>query len=99
MAERRSGYDRRSGERRESYGRRSGDYIGRFTPVTFVAAICGGLVVLYLFFVAVGGVDPTDDKGWTIAALVLALVWLAYSWRRLWAGGASPTSDRERRGF
>jgi type VI protein secretion system component VasK len=94
MAERRRGEDRRS-----SPGRRSSDYRGGITPVTVLMAICGALVVLYLFFVAVGGVDPTDDTGWTIAALVLAIVWLAYSWRRLWAGGASPTSDRERRGF
>ena len=94
MAER-----RRNSDRRRSPGRRSSDYQGRFTPLTFAMALCGGLVVLYLFFVAIGGVDPTDDPGWTIAALVLALIWLAYSWRRLWAGGASPTSDRERRGF
>jgi hypothetical protein len=99
MAERRRGFDRRSGERRESYGRRSSDYRGGFTPITVVMSLCGALVVLYLFFVAVGGVDPTDDKGWTIAALVLAALWLAYSWRRLWSGGASPTADRERRGF
>ena len=94
MAER-----RRNADRRRNPGRRSSDYKGGFTPLTFLMALCGGLVVLYLFFVAVGGVDPTEDPGWTIAALVLALLWLAYSWRRLWAGGASPTSDRERRGF
>jgi hypothetical protein len=99
MAERRVQDDRRQQERRSSAGRRSSDYRGGFTPLTIAMSICGGLVVLYLFFVAVGGVDPTEDKGWTIAALVLAAVWLAYSWRRLWAGGASPTSDRERRGF
>ena len=94
MAER-----RRREDRRRTPGRRSSDYRGGFTPLTIFMAICGGLVVLYLFFVAVGGVDPTEDEGWTIAALVLAVLWLAYSWRRLWAGGASPTSDRERRGF
>ena len=94
MAER-----RRTPDRRRNPGRRSSDYRGGFTPTTFVMALCGALVVLYLFFVAIGGVDPTENTGWTIAALVLALVWLAYSWRRLWAGGASPTSDRERRGF
>ena len=99
-SDRRSGReDRRSGERRSSTGRRSSDYRGGFTPLTFAAALCGALVVLYLFFIAIGGVDPTEDKGWTIAALVLAILWLAYSWRRLWAGGASPASDRERRGF
>jgi hypothetical protein len=73
--------------------------VGRATPLTFFWAIIGALVVLYLFFVAVGGVDPGEDPAWAIAALVLALLWLAHSWRRLWAGGASPTSDRERRGF
>ena len=98
MAMERRGGERRGGDRRGS-GRRSSDYQSGLTPLTVLMSICGGLVVLYLFFVAVGGVDPTDDKGWTIAALVLAVLWLAYSWRRLWAGGASPTPDRERRGF
>ena len=97
--ERRAGRDRRTGDRRGSTGRRSTDYKGALTPVTILMSICGALVVLYLFFVAVGGVDPTEDEGWTIAALVLAVLWLAYSWRRLWSGGASPSSDRERRGF
>src|SRR5688572_5558089 len=97
--ERRAGRDRRAAERRSTTGRRSSDYRGAFTPVTVLMSICGALVVLYLFFVAVGGVDPTEDKVWTIAALILAILWLAYSWRRLWSGGASPTSDRERRGF
>ena len=86
-------------DRRKSPGRRSSDYVGRFSPVTFLWALCGGLVVLYLFFVVAGGVDPSDDTGWIVAALVLAILWLAHSWRRLWAGGASPTADRERRGF
>jgi hypothetical protein len=99
MAERRRRSDRRSSERRAGPGRRSSDYIGRATPLTFFWAIIGALVVLYLFFVAVGGVDPGEDPAWAIAALVLATLWLAHSWRRLWSGGASPTSDRERRGF
>ena len=94
MAER-----RRNPDRRDNPGRRASDYRGGVTPVTVVMAICGALVVLYLFFVAIGGVDPTENEGWTIAALVLAVLWLAYSWRRLWSGGASPSGDRERRGF
>lgn len=94
MAER-----RRRADRRETPGRRASDYEGRATPLTFVWAACGALVVLYLFFVAIGGVDPSEQPGWGIAALVLALVWLAHSWKRLWAGGASPAADRERRGF
>jgi hypothetical protein len=94
MAER-----RRRRDRRETPGRRSSDYEGRATPLTFFWATCGALVVLYLFFVAIGGVNPEDDPAWAIAALVLAVLWLAHSWRRLWAGGASPAPDRERRGF
>ncbi len=99
MAERRRRPDRRSGERRSGPGRRSSDYEGRASPTTFFWAMVGALVVLYLFFVVTGGVDPQDDPGWGIAAIVLAVLWLGHSWRRLWAGGASPTSDRERRGF
>ena len=97
--ERRRTGDRRNAERRGGVGRRSGDVIGQATIVTFFWALVGALVVLYLFFVAVGGVDPDKDSVWTIIALVLAVLWLAHSWRRLWFGGASPSGDRERRGF
>ena len=86
-------------DRRRSPGRRSSDYIGRATPLTFLWALCGALVVLYLFFVVAGGVDPGDHTEWSIAVLVLAVLWLLHSWRRLWSGGASPAADRERRGF
>ena len=97
--ERRRGRDRRGGDRREGVGRRSRDVIAQATPLTFFWALVGALVVLYLFFVAVGGVDPAKDNVWTIIALVLAVLWLAHSWRRLWFGGTSPKADRERRGF
>jgi hypothetical protein len=90
---------RRQHDRRRSPGRRASDYVGRASPLTFLWALCGALVVLYLFFVAIGGVDPAEDPAWAIAALVLGVLWLGHSWRRLWAGGASPVSDRERRGF
>jgi hypothetical protein len=95
MAERR----REMPDRRRSPGRRTSDYVGRANPLTFLFALCGALVVLYLFFVVAGGVDPSDHTAWSIAALVLAIIWLAHSWRRIWSGGASPTADRERRGF
>ena len=90
---------RRTRDRRQSRGRRASDYVGRASPITFLWALCGALVVLYLFFVAIGGVDPSDEPVWGVIALVLAVLWLVHSWRRLWAGGASPVADRERRGF
>ena len=94
MAERRRHDDRRQGE-----GRRSSDVVGRASLLTFVPALCGALVVVYLFFVAVSGADVAGKPGWAIGALVLALIWFAASWRRLMSGGASPQGDRERRGF
>ena len=86
-------------ERRTSPGRRASDYEGRASLMTFVPALCGALVIVYLSFVAVSGADLVGEPGWAIAALVLAIVWFAASWRRLLAGGASPAGDRERRGF
>lgn len=86
-------------ERRRSAGRRATDYQGRFSLMTFVPALCGALVIVYLFFVAVSGSEVAEEPGWAIGALVLALVWFVFSWRRLLSGGASPAGDRERRGF
>ena len=94
MAERREQDDRR-----RSAGRRSSDVEGRASLLTFVPALCGALVIVYLFFVAVSGADVAGKPGWAIAALVLALIWFAASWRPLLAGGGSPQGDRERRGF
>src|SRR4051812_31903142 len=99
MAERRRRERRQSAGRRESPGRRASDYEGRATPLTFFWAATGALVVLYVFFVVIGSVDPSEQPGWGIAALVLPVLWLAHSGRRLWSGGASPAGDRERRGF
>ena len=94
MAER-----RKRSDRRQSPGRRASDYQGRATPLTFFWAAIGALVVLYIFFALIGGGDPSEEPRWGIAALLLALLLLAPSWRRLWSGGASPAPDRERRGF
>jgi hypothetical protein len=69
------------------------------TARAFFWALIGSVVVLYLFFVAIGGIDPDEARAATIAILVLALAWLAHSWRRLWAGGFVSRVDRERRGF
>lgn len=90
---------KRPDRRQAPEGRRSSDYAAGFTPQAFLVALAGALVVVYLFFVAFGGVDPSDDPGWAIAALILGLIWLGASWRRLFAGNTSPREDRERRGF
>ena len=90
---------KRPDRRQAPEGRRESDYTGGFTAETFVFALCGALVVVYLFFVALGGVDPSDEPVWAVAALILGLIWLAHSWKRLWSGNTSPRADRERRGF
>ena len=92
--------ERRDGERRTP-GRRSDDVRkGRSATIqAIIWAVLGAVVVLYLFFLAVGAVTPDDAPAATIAVLVLAALWMAHSWRRLWGSGASPYGDRERRGF
>jgi hypothetical protein len=63
-------------------------------------AVVGGIVVLYIFFAALGGIDPAEATASTIIVLVLAVGWLAHSWRRLWSDeNLSNRMDRERRGF
>jgi hypothetical protein len=63
-------------------------------------AFCGGLVVLFLFFVAIGTVDPGDAVAATIGAVVLTLVWLAGAYQRYRSGAIFITRrDRERRGY
>jgi hypothetical protein len=98
--ERRRG-ERRRGERR-SGGRRAEDVRRARLELAWAAgwAVVGALVVLYLFFVVVGTVDPTEAKAASIAVLVLAVAWLAHAWRRVvLRGGHVSRPDRERRGF
>jgi hypothetical protein len=67
---------------------------------TVVAAVCGGLAVLYLFFALIGTVDPGRAIAATLVALGLAAVWLVGFWLRVRTGGARvQRHDRERRGF
>jgi hypothetical protein len=47
-------------------------------------AACGTIVVLFIFFAALGAVEPGDALGLTIAVLALAVLWLAHAWRGLW---------------
>ena len=98
--ERRFRRDRRSGdERRGSRGRRVGDTEGRFSLIPAFWAVLGAAVVVYLFFVVLGSVSYDDAPAASIAALVLAVLWLAHAWRRVFIGSRSPPRDRERRGF
>jgi Flp pilus assembly protein TadB len=94
--ERRRGLDRRATD-----GRRLEDRRQRFRDATaMLLAFCGGLVVLFLFFVAIGTVDPGDAVVATIGAVVLTLVWLAGAYQRYRSGAIFVTRrDRERRGY
>ena len=68
--------------------------------VAFAIAMCGGLAVLYLFFVAIGTIDVADAAAATIGAVVLALIWLAaYAYRLKTNAVVVQRPDRERRGF
>lgn len=62
-------------------------------------AVIGALILVYLFFVAIGGISPSDARVVTIVVAVLAVAWLAHAWRRLSVGGYVSRTDRERRGF
>jgi hypothetical protein len=88
-------------ERRRTGGRRATDQPVLGRSRAFVWALAGALVVLFLFFVAIGGINPKDARAVSIVALVLAVLWLAHSWRRMWSGptGFVSRPDRERRGF
>jgi hypothetical protein len=99
--ERRQTPDRRRGDRRGGQGRRATDLPPQsgFTIGAAFWAVVGALVVLYLFFLALGAVDPDSAPVATLVALGLAVAWLAHSWQRLWRGSSSPHTDRERRGF
>jgi hypothetical protein len=64
-------------------------------------AICGGLVVVYAFFVAIGEVDLGAAAAATITVLGFACIWCAgYWWRHRSSGPRGPQPhERERRGF
>jgi hypothetical protein len=94
-SERRSGDDRRAGLRRDVDRRERMREMAAFT-----IAFCGGLAVLYVFFVIVGAINVGDAVIATVAALVLAGIWLYGFWRRLMTGALIvQRPDRERRGF
>ena len=68
--------------------------------VATLLAFCGGLSALFLFFAAIGAVALKDAIGFTVAAIVLALLWLVGVYQRARSGADRITRpDRERRGF
>jgi hypothetical protein len=67
-----------------------------------VMAFCGGLAVMFLFFVAIGAVDVGEATGLVIGAVVLALIWLIGVLVRRRSRESTERltrADRERRGF
>jgi hypothetical protein len=47
-------------------------------------AVCGTVVVAFIFFAALGAFDPADAVVPTVVVLVLATLWVSHSWRQLW---------------
>jgi len=94
--ERRRIPDRRQGERRAEDRSR---YLR--TAVAAALAICGGLVVVYIFFGLIGSMNFRSAAIASGTAIVLAVVWLAGYWyRHRTAGPRGPDPvGRERRGF
>lgn len=94
-SDRRTGLDRRGGLRREA------DRAERMREMAaFTISMCGGLALLFLFFVVIGTVDVGNAIAATIVAIVLALVWLFFFWRRAKTNASVvQRPDRERRGF
>jgi hypothetical protein len=92
---------RRGGDRRAMEGRRAEDRWARFRDVAAtLLAFCGGLAVLYVFFALIGAVKFEDTLVFTVAAGVLALIWLFGVWQRARSGARFVTrADRERRGY
>ena len=94
-------YDDPVRERRERAPRRYEDRYQRFRDIAAtLIAFCGGLVVMFLFFAAIGAVNLGDAVGFTVAAIALTAVWILGAWQRARSGASFVTRpDRERRGF
>ncbi|HEX2232545.1 MAG TPA: hypothetical protein VHG69_04190 [Thermoleophilaceae bacterium] len=94
-------YDEPQYDRRERPPRRFEDRYARFRDIAAtLIAFCGGLVVMFLFFAAIGAVNLGDAIGFTVGAIVLTAVWLLGAWQRARSGASFVTRpDRERRGF
>jgi protein-S-isoprenylcysteine O-methyltransferase Ste14 len=93
--------DRGDSEDRRGALRREADRRERMREMAaFTLAFCGGLAVLYVFFVIIGAINIGDAAVATGVAVALALLWLLGLWRRLQTGASVvQRPDRERRGF
>jgi ABC-type transport system involved in cytochrome bd biosynthesis fused ATPase/permease subunit len=94
------GNERRRSDDRRGALRREADRTERLGEMAaFAIALCGGLVVLYVFFVVIGAIDLGNAAAATGAAIVLALIWLVAYRYRMRAAQVTQRPDRERRGF
>jgi hypothetical protein len=93
--------DRRAADRRAGIPRRAEDRRQRLREMAaLVFAICGGLVVIYVFFALFGAFSPGDAVAASLVAVGLGIVWFIGYWQRLRTGAAQiQRTDRERRGF
>jgi fatty acid desaturase len=94
--------DRRAPERRRPPYLRPRREV-EFEPHTALAAavaFCGGLVIVFIFFWALGAVDVGEAVATTSVIVLLALVWLAfYLYRSRQEETHEIRRERERRGF
>jgi hypothetical protein len=65
------------------------------------ATLCGGLVLVLLFFATIGVIDFYEAPVLGIVALGMTLFWLVTMWTaaRARRGTTARSHDRERRGF
>jgi hypothetical protein len=47
--------------------------------------LAGAVVLAFIFSAALGGLEPGDAEVLVVAVCVLAVLWAAHAWRRLWA--------------
>ena len=47
-------------------------------------SVCGVVVVLFIFFAALGAIEPSEAVEVTVIVLVLTVLWTAHAWRGLW---------------
>ena len=72
------------------------------TLAAVVTSLCGGLLLVILFFALMGAIDPGEALGLSIVAVVFAAVWfMAFLSRHADEADQKRVDwrDRERRGF